>query len=111
VYAAFNAAMADAKALGSLEVPERLRNAPTKLMKELGHGEGYRYAHDEAGAYAAGERYFPDGMGVKRYYSPPDRGLEARIRERLERLRELDRSHDQPTDDGAAPPAEDAPRS
>ncbi len=111
VYAAFNAAMEDARALGSLPVPERLRNAPTKLMKELGHGEGYRYAHDEAGGYAAGERYFPDAMAVKRYYSPPDRGLEARIRERLERLRELDRSHDDTTEDGAPPPAEDAPRS
>jgi len=111
VYAAFNAAMADAKALGSLPVPERLRNAPTKLMQALGHGEGYRYAHDEADAYAAGERYFPDGMPVRRYYSPPDRGLEARIRERLERLRELDRSQEQPAEDGAPPPAEDPPRS
>ena len=90
VYAAFNAAMADAKNLGSLPVPERLRNAPTALMKELGHGEGYRYAHDEPEAYAAGERYLPDEMPDRRYYSPPDRGLEARIRERLDRLREQD---------------------
>ncbi len=98
VYAAFNAAMEDAKREGSLPVPERLRNAPTALMRELGHGEGYRYAHDEAEAYAAGERYFPDGMPVRRYYLPPDRGLEARIRERLERLRELDRdTHDDDT--------------
>ena len=104
VYAAFNAAMADAKALGSLPVPEHLRNAPTRLMKELGHGEGYRYAHDEAEAYAAGERYFPDEMQVKRYYAPPDRGLEARIRERLARLRDLDRTHP----GGTEPPADDS---
>jgi len=62
-------------------------------MKELGHGEGYRYAHDEAEAYAAGERYFPDEMPDKRYYAPPDHGLETRINERLKRLRELDQVH------------------
>ena len=90
VYAAFNAAMADARELGSLPVPERLRNAPTALMKSLGHGEGYRYAHDEDEAYAAGEHYFPDEMSERRYYSPPDRGLESRIRERLSRLRARD---------------------
>ena len=94
VYAAFNAAMEDAKNLGSLPVPDRLRNAPTALMKELGHGEGYRYAHDEPEAYAAGERYLPDDMPDRRYYSPPDRGLEARIRERLDRLREHDPRHE-----------------
>jgi putative ATPase len=93
VYSAFNAAMQDARGLGSLPVPAHLRNAPTKLMKELGHGEGYRYAHDEAEAYAAGERYFPDEMPDKRYYAPPDHGLETRINERLQRLRELDRAH------------------
>ena len=87
VYTAFNAAMEDARGLGSLPVPERLRNAPTRLMRELGHGEGYRYAHDEPDAYAAGERYFPDDMPVRRYYQPSERGLEARIRERLQRLR------------------------
>jgi putative ATPase len=106
VYVAFNAAMADARERGSLPVPERLRNAPTRLMKSLGHGEGYRYAHDEPEAYAAGERYFPDDMPMTRYYSPPDRGLEARIRERLERLRELDRAQEAPAGDTAAPPAE-----
>ena len=90
VYAAFNAAMADARRLGSLPVPERLRNAPTALMKELGHGDGYRYAHDEPDAYAAGEHYFPDDMSPRRYYAPPDRGLEARIAERLARLRARD---------------------
>jgi putative ATPase len=110
VYAAFDAAMADARGRGSLPVPERLRNAPTKLMQSLGHGEGYRYAHDEPGAYAAGECYFPDGMPVTRYYSPPDRGMEARIRERLERLRELDSTHEQPAGHGAVPPAEEPTR-
>jgi putative ATPase len=110
VYAAFNAAMEDVRSLGSLPVPERLRNAPTRLMKELGHGKGYRYAHDEPEAYAAGERYFPDGVAVKRYYAPPDRGLEAHIRERLGRLRELDRNHDEPVDDGDTTPAEEPTR-
>jgi putative ATPase len=89
VYVAFGAAMADAKRRGSLEVPLRLRNAPTALMKGLGYGEGYRYAHDEPEAYAAGERYFPDGMEPARYYEPVDRGLEIRIREALGRLRAL----------------------
>jgi putative ATPase len=89
VYVAFGAAMADAKRHGSLEVPLRLRNAPTALMKGLGYGEGYRYAHDEPEAYAAGERYFPDGMEPARYYEPVERGLEIRIREALGRLRAL----------------------
>jgi putative ATPase len=93
VYAAFNAAMRDVRELGSLVVPEHLRNAPTALMKELGHGEGYRYAHDESEGYAAGESYFPDAMADKRYYAPPDHGLETRINERLRRLRELDSAH------------------
>ncbi|MEN8175558.1 MAG: replication-associated recombination protein A [Pseudomonadota bacterium] len=90
VYAAFNAAMADAKKLGSLEVPLHLRNAPTRLMKELDYGRDYRYAHDEGDAYAAGENYFPEEMGRPRYYFPVDRGLEIRIREKLDRLRALD---------------------
>jgi putative ATPase len=89
VYVAFGAAMADAKRHGSLEVPLRLRNAPTALMKGLGYGEGYRYAHDEPEAYAAGERYFPDGMEPSRYYEPVERGLEIRIREALGRLRSI----------------------
>jgi len=89
VYVAFGAAMADAKRHGSLEVPLRLRNAPTALMKGLGYGEGYRYAHDEPEAYASGERYFPDGMEPARYYEPVERGLEIRIREALGRLRAL----------------------
>jgi len=100
VYKAFGAAVEDAKANGSLEVPAHLRNAPTRLMKELGHGSGYRYAHDEPQAYAAGERYFPEAMGERRYYSPSDRGLEARIAEKLARLRALDQGHDDSDDGG-----------
>ncbi len=91
VYAAWGAAQEDAQRLGSLEVPTRLRNAPTSLMRRLGHGAGYRYAHDEANGYAAGEVYFPDGMGQPRYYVPVQRGLEIKIAEKLARLRELDR--------------------
>ena len=67
----------------------RLRNAPTKLMKGLGYGEGYRYAHDEAGAFAAGERYFPDGMAPQAFYRPVEQGLEQRIGARLAELRAL----------------------
>jgi putative ATPase len=93
VYKAFGAAMDDAKSKGSLEVPVHLRNAPTGLMEKLGHGRDYRYAHDEPEAYAAGERYFPDRMGERRYYSPSDRGLEARIAERLAHLRALDKAY------------------
>ena len=92
VYMAYKAAMKDAKAQGSLEVPLHLRNAPTRLMKELGYGKAYRYAHDEPDAYAAGENYFPEGMDPEtRYYHPVPRGLEQRIAEKLERLRALDR--------------------
>jgi putative ATPase len=87
VYVAFGAAMKDAKERGTLEVPLRLRNAPTGLMKGLGYGQGYRYAHDEPGAFAAGEKYFPDGMEPARYYEPVERGLEIKIREALARLR------------------------
>jgi putative ATPase len=90
VYTAWKAAMEDAKQSGSLEVPVHLRNAPTRLMKELGYGRHYRYAHDEPEAFAAGEVYFPDGMDERTYYEPVDRGLEIRIREKLARLRELD---------------------
>jgi len=99
VYKAFGAATKDAKAQGSLEVPVHLRNAPTRLMEKLGHGRDYRYAHDEPEAYAAGERYFPDQMGERRYYSPSDRGLEGRIAEKLARLRELDKAHGNDDDD------------
>jgi len=91
VYAAFNAAQADARDLGSLEVPLHLRNAPTPLMKELGFGKNYRYAHDEPEAYAAGERYFPDEMEERIYYYPSGRGLEQKIAEKLAALRALDK--------------------
>jgi putative ATPase len=92
VYAAFNAAKADAASLGSLEVPLHLRNAPTRLMKEVGYGKGYRYAHDEPDAYAAGERYFPDAMPERRYYVPAPRGLEIKIGEALAARRARDRA-------------------
>jgi putative ATPase len=92
VYAAYNAATHDATSMGSLEVPLHLRNAPTRLMKEIGYGKGYRYAHDEPGAYAAGERYFPDEMPDRRYYVPAPRGLEIKIGEALEARRTRDRS-------------------
>jgi putative ATPase len=83
-------------------VPLRLRNAPTRLMKGLGYGEGYRYAHDEAEGYAAGERYLPDGMTEPRWYEPTDRGLEAKIRAKLEWLRERDRDAPGAGGDGTA---------
>ena len=79
--------MADARASGSLDVPLKIRNAPTSLMKELGAGKGYRYAHDEPDAYASGEKYFPDEMSPKQYYRPVARGLEIKIAEALARLR------------------------
>ncbi len=91
VYTAYNSAMADVRRLGSLEVPMQLRNAPTNLMKGLGYGRGYRYAHDEEGGYAAGAAYFPEDMDPTTYYHPVPRGLEIRIGEKLQRLRELDR--------------------
>ena len=91
VYNAFKAAMRDAAENGSLEVPLHLRNAPTKLMKELGYGDEYRYAHDEPEAYAAGEDYFPEQLQPRQYYQPVPRGLELKIREKLERLSERDR--------------------
>ena len=87
VYTAAKAAQADAREFGSLEVPMHLRNAPTRLMKELGYGEGYRYAHDEKDAVAQGEKYFPDDMEERRYYDPVPRGLEIKIREKLAEIR------------------------
>lgn len=89
-YVAFNTAKEDIKQHGSAEVPLHLRNAPTRLMQELGYGKAYRYAHDEPHAYAAGEQYFPEGMTPRTYYSPTDYGLEQRIKERLAFLRNLD---------------------
>ncbi|MDH3304507.1 MAG: replication-associated recombination protein A [Gammaproteobacteria bacterium] len=91
VYQASKAAMEDARAHGSLEVPLHLRNAPTRLMKDLGYGEKYRYAHDEEGAIAVGEKYFPDDMRAVKYYHPVPRGLEIRIREKLEEIERRNR--------------------
>ena len=90
VYTGFKAAMRDAAEHGSLEVPLHLRNAPTKLMKGLGYGEEYRYAHDEPDAYAAGEDYFPEELEPRRYYEPVPRGLELKIRDKLAHLAGLD---------------------
>jgi len=86
VYKAAKAAQADAKEFGSLEVPMRLRNAPTRLMKDLGYGDNYRYAHDEEDAIAAGETYFPDDMPERTYYHPVPRGLELKIGEKLKEI-------------------------
>ncbi len=92
-YVAYNAARAFVAQDGSREVPLHLRNAPTRLMKQLDYGKNYRYAHDEAEGYAAGETYFPDGMPVVSFYEPTERGLEAKISEKLAHLRELDAKH------------------
>jgi len=89
-YVAYNAARAFVSQDGSREVPLHLRNAPTKLMKQLDYGKDYRYAHDEAEGYAAGEDYFPDGMPEVSFYEPTERGLEAKIAEKLAHLRALD---------------------
>jgi putative ATPase len=89
VYNAYNAARAFVSADGTRPVPLHIRNAPTKLMKSLGYGKDYRYAHDEADAFAAGESYLPEGMPAVEWYKPTERGLEARIREKLEGLRRL----------------------
>ncbi|MFK7913636.1 MAG: replication-associated recombination protein A [Pseudomonadales bacterium] len=91
-YRAFGAAQALVADTGSQPVPERLRNAPTRLAKEMGHGAGYRYAHDEPDAYAAGESYWPDAMPAATLYEPNGQGLEHKIGERLRRLRALDES-------------------
>ncbi len=91
VYAAFNEAKAFIKQDGTRPVPMHLRNAPTKLMKDLDYGKGYRYAHDEEGGFAAGETYFPSGMEAPNFYRPVERGLEIRI---AEKLRELKKRND-----------------
>ncbi|OOF10479.1 recombination factor protein RarA [Salinivibrio sp. PR5] len=90
VYTAWKQALRDAKATANAPVPMHLRNAPTALMESLGHGDGYRYAHDEPNAYAAGERYLPDEVSDVRYYQPVNRGLEIKIAEKLAFLDELD---------------------
>ena len=92
VYVAYGAARAFVAEDGTRPVPLHIRNAPTKLMKTLGYGKDYRYAHDEDQGYAAGETYLPEGMEAPGWYQPTDRGLESKIRERLEHLRELDRN-------------------
>jgi putative ATPase len=92
VYKAFNQAMADVKSQPSYDVPMHLRNAPTQLMKSLDYGAEYRYAHDEPGAYAAGECYLPEELESKRYYQPVDRGLEQKIGDKLRYLEECDRA-------------------
>ncbi|TAG49479.1 MAG: replication-associated recombination protein A [Betaproteobacteria bacterium] len=89
VYSAYKAARAAAADSGTRPVPLRLRNAPTKLMKEIGYGTVYRYAHDEEGGFAAGESYFPDDMKAQHFYRPVDRGMEAKIKEKLDALREM----------------------
>ena len=90
VYSAYKRVMRDIQSDPTYEVPVHLRNAPTKVAKELGHGKDYRYAHDEDGRYAAGEVYLPEEIAERRYYSPSDQGLEIKIGEKLAYLRELD---------------------
>jgi putative ATPase len=92
VYVAYNAARAHVSQDDSRPVPPHLRNAPTRLMKDLGYGRDYRYAQDEPDAYAAGENYFPEGMSAVKWYEPTDRGLEAKIAEKLAYLRSLDQA-------------------
>jgi len=90
VYNAFNQVMADVKSQPTYDVPMHLRNSPTRLMKDMDYGAEYRYAHDEPGAYAAGENYLPEEIASNRYYFPVDRGLEQKITEKLEHFRRLD---------------------
>lgn len=94
VYKAFNEAKAFVKKDGTRPVPMHLRNAPTKLMKSLDYGKGYRYAHDEEGGFAAGERYLPDGMADPNFYRPVERGLELRIADKLRELKKLNNQKD-----------------
>jgi len=91
LYSAYQQALQDARESGSLEVPLHLRNAPTRFMAEQGYGDGYRYAHDESDAFAAGVDYFPEELRGREYYHPVERGLEIRIGEKLARLRQLNR--------------------
>jgi putative ATPase len=105
VYKAYNAARAWIKQDGTRPVPMHLRNAPTKLMQDLDYGKGYRYAHDEAGGFAAGEHYLPDGMAEPGFYRPVERGLEIRIGEKLRELRRRNQAPDLPPE----PPPEPSP--
>ncbi len=100
VYQAFNEARALVKREGTRPVPMHLRNAPTKLMKDLDYGKAYRYAHDEANGFAAGERYLPDGMDAPGFYRPVERGLEIRIAEKLRQLRQINQAAQAPTRQG-----------
>lgn len=93
VYNAYNQAMADVRSNPSYEVPLHLRNAPTKLMKELDHGKGYRYAHNEENGYAAAENYLPEALKDKQYYLPTERGLEGKIAEKMQYLKTLDKQY------------------
>jgi putative ATPase len=104
VYAAYNAVRALVQSDASRPVPMHLRNAPTRLMKDLGYGKGYRYAHDEAGGFAAGERYLPEGVQPGPWYQPTDRGLEAKIAEKLQALRRQNQggAADSPESEGAS---------
>ncbi len=110
VYQAWNAVRSLVKQDVTRAVPMHLRNAPTRLMKGLGHGDGYRYAHDEAGGFAAGERYLPDGLAQQQFYRPVPRGLELRIGERLADLRRQNQEACQ-TDSPVAPPVTPPTRS
>ena len=92
VYQAFNEVKALIKKDGSRPVPMHLRNAPTRLMKQLDYGKGYRYAHNEEGGFAAGEHYLPDGMTEADFYRPVERGLEIKIAEKLRRLKALNQA-------------------
>lgn len=94
VYTAFNQVLRDVRSTPGYEVPMHLRNAPTKLMKNMDFGAEYRYAHDELGAYAAGENYLPEELAERQYYHPVERGLELKIREKLQHLRQQDAASD-----------------
>ena len=96
VYTAYKQARAWVRQDGTRPVPLHLRNAPTSLMKQLDYGKGYRYAHDEEGAFAAGENYWPEGMPPQGFYQPVERGLEIRIADKLRQLRELNQAATRP---------------
>ena len=106
VYKAYNAARAFVKQDATRPVPVHLRNAPTRLMKDLDFGKGYRYAHDEPSGYAAGERYLPDGMEPPQWYQPVPRGMELKIRDKLAHLRQLDADADADADSHVDPDSE-----
>ena len=109
VYTAWGAVREQVQREGTRAVPMHLRNAPTRLMKGLGHGDGYRYAHDEPGGYAAGEQYLPEALAGRRFYEPVPRGLEQRIGERLAALRAQDAAAGPAGPDAGADPGAEAP--